>query len=132
MNNYKDIDYALARVLLNHWISKRKTMTYSDCAAILTEKLGRPVYAHGSLRMPLYHVAGMCNDLGLPFLSTIVTLKYQPKNMQAGEGFYKMACEYRPENKKMNTADVWRAEQLRLEKCRDWSKLDRYLKRHGW
>jgi hypothetical protein len=39
----------------------------------------------------------MCNDLGLPFLSTIVTLKYQPKNMQAGEGFYKMACEYRPE-----------------------------------
>ena len=132
MNRYQDIDYALARVLLNYWIDKRKTMTYSDCAAVLTEKLGRPVHAHGSLRMPLYHVAGMCNDLRLPFLSTIVTLKYQPKNMQVGEGFYKMACEFRPEYRKMNPVDVWKAEQLRLESCQDWSKLDKYLKRRGW
>ena len=35
---YKDIDYALARVLLERQISHQKPLTYSECAAILTEK----------------------------------------------------------------------------------------------
>ena len=129
---YKDIDYALARVLLERHISHQKPLTYSECAAILTEKLGRPIHAHGSLRMPLYHVAGLCNELDLPFLSTLVTLKYQPKNVQAGEGFYKMACEYRPEYSCMEPADVWETERQRLMNCKDWSRLDLYLKRVGW
>lgn len=96
------------------------------------EIVRRPVHAHGSLRMPLYHVAGLCNELDLPFLSTLVTLKYQPKNARAGEGFYKMACEFRPEYRSMEPAEVWETERQRLMNCKDWSRLNLYLKRAGW
>ena len=129
---YNDIEYALARVLLNRQIYGEGSLTYAECAEILTRLLGRPVHAHGSLRMPLYHVAGLCNELDLPFLSTLVTLKYQPKNARAGEGFYKMACEFKPEYKSMDPVDVWEIERGRLEQCKDWSKLDYRLVKAGW
>ena len=124
-----DIDIALARVLLERQKNGSGPLTYGECAAILTENLGRPVHAHGSLRMPLYRVAGLCNDLGVPYLSTLVTLKYQSKKTQVGEGFYKMVCEYHPEYRNMSISDVWKLEYSRLENCRDWSRLEQYLEK---
>ena len=128
--NLQDIDLALTRVLLERQKSGLGPITYSQCAAILTEKLGRPVHAHGGLRMPLYRVAGLCNDLGLPYLSTLVTLKYQPKRTQVGEGFYKMVCGYHPEYRNMSISDVWQTEYSRLQSCRDWSPLEQFLEKH--
>lgn len=128
---YQDIDYALARLLLNRQIPQKKTITYTDCAAILTEVLRRPVHRR-SLRMPLYRVSGMCNALDLPFISTLVVLKNQTNRQQAGEGFYKMAREYRTEYRLMRLEDIWEMEQQRLVNCKDWSKLDEFLKQAGW
>ncbi len=129
---YKDIDYAVARLLLDRQVPQKKTITYSDCAAILSGILGRPVNPHFSLRWPLYRVAGICYALDLPFITTLVVSKNQTNGPQAGEGFYKMASGYRAEYKSMRPEDIWEIEHQRLINCKDWSKLDAFLKRAGW
>ena len=79
--------------------------------------------------MPLYHVGSLCHELNLPLITAIVCLKYK-SSAQVGEGFYKMACEYCPEYRKMEPIDVWKTEMTRIEQCKDWSILDKYLKQH--
>ena len=130
MNNYNYFDLALARVLYKTVKSGHYKITYSDCAEEMTKLLGEKVNAHGGLRMSLYHVGSLCHELNLPLITAIVRLKSANTSAQVGEGFYKMACEYCPEYRKMEPIDVLKTEMTRIEQRKDWSILDKYLKQH--
>ena len=129
MSNYNYFDLALARVLYQSVKNKCYRMTYSECAEEMTKLLGEKVNAHGGLRMPLYHVGGLCHELNLPLITAIVRLKSANSSAQVGEGFYKMACEFNPEYKAMEPVDTWKTEMGRVQQCKDWDILDEYLKR---
>lgn len=130
MTNYQNTDLVLARVLYNAVTSKCYNMTYSECAEEMTRLLGEKVNAHGGLRMPLYHVGGLCHELNLPLITAIVRLKNAKTTVQIGEGFYTMACEFHPEYKKLEPVDAWKTELNRVKLCKDWNVLDEYLKKY--
>jgi len=130
MNNYNYFDLALARVLYQSVNNRCFRMTYSECAEEMTKILGQKVNAHGGLRMPLYHVGALCNELNLPLITAIVRLKSANSSIQVGEGFYKMACEFHPEYNSMEPIDAWKTEISRIQQCKDWNILDQYLKQH--
>ena len=130
MNNYNYFDLALARVLYQSVNNRCFRMTYSECAEEMTKILGQKVNAHGGLRMPLYHVGALCNELNLPLITAIVRLKSANSSAQVGEGFYKMACEFYPEYKEIEPIDAWKTEISRIQQCKNWNILDEYLKRH--
>ena len=132
MKEYSEIDYALARILHDSATARCFNLSYQECAQELGMKIERKVNAHFGLSEPLYHVAEMCNDLGLPLLSAIV--RYSDTKTTAektGEGFYKMACEYHPEYKAMEPIKAWKEELNKVRQCHDWSVLDRFLKDAG-
>ena len=99
MNRYQDIDYALAKLLLNRVQAKKGTISYDDCAKYLSSELDRNVNAHFNLTVPLRHVCDMCFENGVPFLTAFVVYKNDIQGSKAGQGFYTIACEYRPEYK---------------------------------
>lgn len=131
MNEYKDIDYALARLLLNRVQLKKGKMTYGECAAELSAVLGRKVNAHFNLTVPLGRVCDMCFENGVPFLTAFVVYQNDIRGSKTGEGFYKIACEYRPEYKSMEPVEAWKAEVAKVRQCGDWSTLAAYLDRHS-
>ena len=80
--------------------------------------------------MPLYHVGGLCHELNLPLITAIVRLKSANSSAQVGEGFYKMACEFRPEYNSLESLEAWKTEMDLIKQCKEWYILDEYLKRH--
>ena len=44
----------------------------------------------------------------------------------AGEGFYRIACELKPEYKDWTEADAWRNENKLVRECKDWDRLKAY------
>ena len=129
MNKYQDIDYTLAKLLLNRVQVKKGTISYGDCAKELSSKLGRDVNAHFNLTVPLRHVCDMCFESGVPFLTAFVVYKNDIHGAKTGQGFYTIACEYRPEYKTLNPVDAWKAELSKVRKCGDWSPLSAYLEK---
>ena len=131
MNGYTDIDYALAKLLLNRIQTKKGKITYGECAEELSAVLGKNINAHFNLTVPLGHVCDMCFENGVPFLTAFVVYKNDIQGAKTGQGFYKIACDYRPEYKSMKPIDAWKAELAKVRQCKDWSALSAYLERHS-
>lgn len=131
MNKYQDIDYALAKLLLNRVQAKQGSITYGDCAKELSSELGRNVNAHFNLTVPLGHVCDMCFENRVPFLTAFVVYKNDIHGAKTGQGFYTIACEYRPEYKTLKPVEAWKAELTKVRQCGDWSSLSACLEKHS-
>ena len=131
MSRFQDIDFVLAKMLLDRVQARKGIFTYGECADQLTAILGKKVDKHYGLRIPLEHVCDMCVLSDAPFLSTLVVYKNDLQHSKTGDGFYKIACKYRNEYASMNPAEVWEAEYYRVRKCTDWSSLSDFLARHS-
>lgn len=130
MTNYQDIDYALAALLLDRVQSKKGTISYGDCAKELSYRIGQKINPHFNLTTPLYHVAELCFDLGLPSLTAFVVYQNDCSGTVTGQGFYKMMCEFKPDCKTHDPTAVWKSELVRVRQCADWSPLVDYLSQH--
>ena len=140
MEEYDEKDYALARILCDSVMIRDANgfrtlrLTYIECSDILKKRYNIDVHHHTQLKDHLFNVDEMCHTLGLPLISAIVI--YSSKNpnettaLQVGEGFYSMACIFKPEYKSMEPVDAWKTELNLVRECKDWSKLDNYLKEH--
>ena len=131
MSIYQDIDYAIAKLLLNRAQAKKGTITYGDCTSELSFILGRKVNAHFNLTVPLGNVCEICFENGVPLLTALVVYKNDIQGAKTGQGFYKIACDYRPEYKTMKPLEAWKAELAKVRKCDDWSSLSTYLSKHS-
>lgn len=123
----KDIDYALARILLNAVVNKEGKLTYKEVAEKLTIALGRPIHAHFNLANPLGNVSTLCHSLGLPLLSATVIHSGVTSAKIVGEGFYPLACSLKPEYKTISPIEAWKKELALIRTCTEWDKLDKYL-----
>ena len=130
MNRYTDVDLALTKLLLNRIQARKGMITYGECAAELSSLLGRKVNAHFGLTIPLGHVCDLCYKNGVPFLTALVVYKNDLQHAKTGEGFYKIACEYRKEYISMSPIEAWETEYSKVRKCKDWSSLSAYLERY--
>ena len=131
MCSFQDIDFILAKMLLERVQARNGLFTYGECADQLTAILGRKVDKHYGLRIPLEHVCDLCFLNGVPFLSTLVVYKNDLQHSKTGDGFYKIACKYRKEYASMSPAEVWEAEYYKVRKYTGWSSLSNYLVQHS-
>lgn len=125
----KDIDLALARLLLDTVVKKQGRLTYKEIAENLSLRLGRKINPHYNLSVPLGNVSMLCFDLGLPLISANAIYSNATSVSAVGEGFYPFACELRPEYRTMTPVDAWRAELEKIRKCNEWYKLGEYLEK---
>lgn len=123
----KDIDYALARILLTAVVNKEGKLTYKEVAEKLTTVLGRKIHAHFNLASPLGNVSTLCHSLGLPLLSATVIRSGVTSANIIGEGFYPLACSLKPEYKQLTPLESWKKELALIRTCTEWDKLDKYL-----
>lgn len=121
----KDIDIELAKFLLAKVEEHCYKWTYKEVAIELSKRLGRPVNAHLNLTHPLGNVMELCFDLNLPLITAIVFRCGTKENV--GDGFYKLACEFKPQYKAMEPYDAWKQELSLIRQCEDWSALQDYL-----
>lgn len=122
-----DIDIELAKFLLGKVDGKKNTMTftYKEVAGEMEKRLGRPVNAHFGLSNPLGKVVELCFEFDLPLLSALV--RHEGKKESIGEGFYSIACEFKPQYKAIEPYQAWKQELALIRQCRDWSALRNYL-----
>lgn len=128
MIKLNNLELELADILLNSVLNKTGKFTYSELAEKLSSQLGRNVNPHYGLSVPLGNVSILCNDLELPLLSAWVI--YSDKTGRSDKvsgGFYKFACDYRPEFKHMSPNEAWKSELKKIRNCTDWSRLRSYL-----
>lgn len=123
----KDIDYALARILLDAVVNRTGKLTYKEVAEKLTTVLGRPIHAHFNLANPLGNVSTLCHSMGLPLLSATVIRSGVTSANIIGEGFYPLACSLKPEYKALTPVQTWKNELALINSCKEWDKLDKYL-----
>lgn len=125
----KDIEIELAKYLLEKVENGKypSTYTYKEAALELEKRLGRPVNAHFGLRHPLGKVLELCFDLRLPLLSALLYKNTGGKRQGAGEGFYTLAREYKPQYRDMTPFDAWKQELALIRACKDWTPLRNYL-----
>ena len=123
----KDIEKELALLLISNVENKQMNLTYKEVAAILTQKLGRPVDAYRNLNKPLETVARACADLNLPIITVRVIRSNGTTSKMAGEGFHRIACELKPEYKSWTETDAWKNENKLVRECKDWGKLKAYV-----
>lgn len=127
MQELKDIDYALAQILLDSIVNKSGRLTYKEIAEKLSKKLGRKINAHYNLAVPLGNISNLCFSMGLPLISATVIYSNATSATAVGEGFYPMACKLRPEYKSLTPEVAWKTELKRVLQCKDWDKLDAFL-----
>jgi hypothetical protein len=123
----KDIEKELALLLISNVENKQMNLTYKEVAAILTQKLGRPIDAYRNLNKPLETVARACADLNLPIITVRVIRSNGTTSKMAGEGFHRIACELKPEYKSWAETDAWKNENKLVRECKDWGKLKSYV-----
>lgn len=123
----KDIEKELALLLISNVENKRMNLTYKEVAAVLTQKLGRPIDAYRNLNKPLETVARACADLNLPIITVRVIRSNGTGSKMAGEGFHRIACELKPEYKNWPETDAWKNENKLVRECKDWGKLKAYV-----
>lgn len=121
----KDIDIELAKFLLAKVEEHGYKWTYKEVAIELSKRLGRPVNAHLNLTRPLGNVMELCFDLNLPLITAIVFRGGTKENV--GDGFYKLACELKPQYKTIEPFQAWKQELALIRQCGDWSALRNYL-----
>ena len=121
----KDIDIALAEYLYEEYVIKGFKHTYKDAAAVLSKRLGRHVDPHMGLPHPLGRISVFCfTELDLPLLSVGI---YGADSNAPGAGFYKLACEFRPEYSSLSPREAEKHEHTKVRECRDWQRLRDYL-----
>ena len=123
----KDIEKELALLLISNVENKQMNLTYKEVAAILTQKLGRPIDAYRNLNKPLETVARACADLNLPIITVRVIRSNGTTSKMAGEGFHRIACELKPVYKSWTETDAWKNENKLVRECKDWGKLKAYV-----
>ena len=119
----KDIERELALILIENVVNKQYNISYKDAAEKLGLRLGKPINPHYGLRNALETIARACVDLGLPIITVRVVRSNGTSTKMAGEGFYKIACELKPEYKSWTEADAWKNENKLVRECKDWEKL---------
>lgn len=129
MAELKEIDYALAEILLDHVLGRKGNLTYKEVAEKLEHKLGKRINPHYNLSTPLGNVSMRCFQMGLPLISAIVIYSGKTNADVVGAGFYPFACELRPEYKTMSPKDAWKHERALIRECTEWDRLNTYL--HG-
>lgn len=127
MIELKNIDKALAVLLLENIQKKQGKLSYREVAKALSTQLGRKINPHYNLAVPLGNVSILCHELGLPLISARVIYSGANNLKQIGEGFYPLACELKPEYKGMDPIFVWKNELRLIESCSDWSRLQNHL-----
>ena len=127
MTELKEIDVALAEILLDYVLGKKGTLTYKEVAEKLEQKLGKQINPHYSLSTPLGNVSKLCFQLGLPLISAIVIYSGTINVDVVGKGFYPFACELRPEYKAMSPKEAWKHERFLIRECTEWHRLNTYL-----
>lgn len=127
MIELKEIDYALAEILLDHVLGKKGNLTYKEVAEKLEQNLGKKINPHGSLSAPLGNVSRLCFQLGLPLISAIVIYSGSTNADVVGKGFYPFACEFRPEYKSMSPREAWKQERSLIRECTEWDRLNAHL-----
>ena len=125
----KDIEIELAKYLLEkvEHVKYPATCTYKDAVLELGKRLGRPVNAHFGLRHPLGKILELCFELDLRLLSALLYKSTGGKQQGAGEGFYTLAREFKPQYKDMSPFDAWKQELALIRACEDWTPLRNYL-----
>lgn len=103
MQELKDIDYALARILLDSVVNKAGRLTYKEIAEQLSKKLGRKINAHYNLAVPLGNVSNLCFSMGLPLISATVIYSNATSAAVVGEGFYPMGLRTTPRVQILNS-----------------------------
>jgi len=122
---FKDIDIALAEYMYEEFIVKGVQHTYKDAAAVLSNRLGRHIDPHMGLPHPLGRLSVFCfTELGLPLISVGI---YSAESKAPGEGFFKIACDYRPEYINMTPLEAQKIEKKLVRECKDWQRLRDYL-----
>lgn len=122
-----DIERELALILIENVENKQMNLTYKEAAEMLEKRIGRPVHPHYGLRNPLEAIARTCVNLGLPIITVRVVRSNGTSTQIAGAGFYKIACELKPQYKAMSEVDVWNAEKELVRKCEEWDKLRAFI-----
>jgi hypothetical protein len=122
----KDIEQALTLILIENVVNKQYNISYKDAAEELGRRLGRTINPHYGLRNSLETIARTCVELGLPIITVRVVRSNGTNTKMAGEGFYRIACELKPEYKNWTEADAWRNENKLVRECKDWDKLKAY------
>ena len=124
-----EIDIELAKCLLEKVENENYPMpcTYKDIAIELEKRLGRPVNAHFNLTRPLGNILELCFELNLPLITALVRRDTKGKTQGAGEGFYTLASELKPQYKNMTSFEAWKKELSLIRECKDWTKLRKYL-----
>lgn len=123
----KDIERELALILIENVVNKQYNISYKDAAEKLGLRLGKPINPHYGLRNALETIARTCVDLGLPIITVRVVRSNGTSTKMAGEGFYKIACELKPEYKSWTEADAWKNENKLVRECKDWEKLKAHV-----
>jgi len=126
MIKLKDIDRALADMLLDTVINKKGNLTYKEVADELSKRLNREIKPHYTLTDPLINVSTLCFELGLPLISARVIYS-NTNNQEIGKGFYQLACKFRPEYKTMTSSNAWKNELKLIRDCPHWNRLKEYL-----
>ena len=121
----KDIDIALAEYMYEEFIVKGVQHTYKDAAAVLSKRLGRHIDPHMGLPHPLGRLSAFCfTELGLPLISVGI---FSAESKVPGEGFYRIACDYRSEYNTMTPIEAQKTEKRLIRECKDWHRLRDYL-----
>lgn len=123
----KEIDRALAEILLDNIQKKQGNPTYKEIAEKLSERLKRDINPHYGLANPLGIVSTLCCELGLPLISARVIYSGATNAKTVGEGFYPLACELKPEYKTLEPEEAWKRELKLIRECNDWDRLQQYL-----
>ena len=127
MTGLKDIDKALALLLVEKAQNRQGNSTYKEVDRELSARLGYTVNPHYGLSAPLRAVSILCCELGLPMLSARVVRSGSTNLQTVGDGFYSIACELKPIYKNMDQVSAWKTEIKLIRECADWSKMLDYL-----
>lgn len=119
MTPFKEIDRALAFLLVEQIQTNQETTTYKKVAQELSNRLGRPVHPHFDLASPLGKVSTLCYELGLPLISALVIHSKPTKLHPSGDGFYSLACMLKPEYKAIDPVTVRSRELACIHACHD-------------
>lgn len=122
-----DLERELAIILIENVENKQMNLTYTEAAEALEKRIGRPVNPHYGLRNPLETIARACALLDLPIITVRVVRSTGSSSQMAGSGFYKIACELKPQYKAMSEVDVWKLEKQLVRECKEWNKLRSFI-----
>lgn len=122
-----DVERELAIILIENVENKQMNLTYKETAEELEKRIGRPVNPHYGLRNPLETIARACASLNLPIITVRVVRSAGTSSQMAGAGFYKIACELKPQYKALSEAEVWKLEKQLVRECKEWDKLRSFV-----